>query len=36
MRREFAFVVPNEQTGEDVVQAITNFVSPTDAEMAAK
>jgi hypothetical protein len=36
MRREFAFVVPNEQTGEDEVQAITNFDSPTDAEMAAK
>ena len=36
MKREFAFVVPNEQTGEDEVQAITNFDSPTDAEMAAK
>lgn len=36
MKREFAFVVPNGQTGEDEVQAITNFDSPTDAEMAAK
>ena len=36
MKRDFALVKPNPETGEHEVQAITLFGNPTEADMAAK
>lgn len=36
MKRDFALVKPNLETGEHEVQAITLFGNPTEADMAAR
>lgn len=36
MKRDFALVKPNPETGEHEVQAITLFGNPTEADMAAR
>ena len=36
MKRDFALVKPNPETGEHEVQAITLFGTPTEAHMAAR
>lgn len=36
MKRDFALVKPNTETGEHEVQAITLFDNPTEADMAAR
>lgn len=36
MKRDFALVKPNAETGEHEVQAITLFDNPTEADMAAR
>lgn len=36
MKRDFALVKPNPETGEHEVQAITLFGTPTEADMAAR
>lgn len=36
MKRDFALVKPNPETGEHEVQAITLFGDPTEADMAAR
>lgn len=36
MKRDFALVKPNTETGEHEVQAITLFGNPTEADMAAR
>lgn len=36
MKRDFALIKPNTETGEHEVQAITLFGSPTEADMAAR
>ena len=36
MKRDFALVKPNPETGEHDVQAITLFGNPTEADMAAR
>ena len=36
MKRDFALIKPNTETGEHEVQAITLFENPTDADMTAR
>lgn len=36
MKRDFALVKPNPETGEHEVQTITLFGNPTEADMAAR
>lgn len=36
MKRDFALIKPNTETGEHEVQAITLFGNPTEADMAAR
>lgn len=36
MKRDFALIKPNAETGEHEVQAITLFGNPTEADMAAR
>lgn len=36
MKRDFALVKPNPETGEHEVQTITLFGTPTEADMAAR
>ncbi len=36
MKRDFALVKPNTETGEHEVQAITLFDNPTEADMASR
>lgn len=36
MKRDFALVKPNTETGEHEVQVITLFGTPTEADMAAR
>ena len=36
MKRDFALIKPNAETGEHEVQAITLFGTPTEADMAAR
>lgn len=36
MKRDFALVKPNPETGEHEVQAVTLFENPTDADMTAR
>lgn len=36
MKRDFALVKPNTETGENEVMAITLFDNPTEADMAAR
>lgn len=36
MKRDFALVKPNAETGEHEVQAITLFDNPTEADMASR
>lgn len=36
MKRDFALIKPNTETGEHDVQAITLFENPTEADMAAR
>lgn len=36
MKRDFALVKPNTETGEHEVQVITLFDTPTEADMAAR
>ena len=36
MKRDFALVKPNAETGENEVMAITLFDNPTEADMAAR
>ena len=36
MKRDFALVKPNPETGEHEVQVITLFGTPTEADMAAR
>ena len=36
MKRDFALVKPNPETGEHEVQAVTLFGNPTEADMAAR
>lgn len=36
MKRDFALVKPNAETGEHEVQAITLFDNPTEADMATR
>ena len=36
MKRDFALIKPNTETGEHEVQAVTLFENPTDADMTAR